>query len=46
MTSYFPSFVGEVGNEALMDPITKEELQKILHYFQKDKNPQPLNKKI
>lgn len=39
MTSFFPIFVNEVDNEILLEDVSKEELQTILHTFQKDKSP-------
>jgi hypothetical protein len=33
MTSYFPIFVDEATNERLMEEISNEELQEVLHSF-------------
>jgi hypothetical protein len=39
MALFFPSFVDEEDNRALMDEVTEDELKEFLHSFQKDKIP-------
>jgi hypothetical protein len=39
VASIFPRFVDQVQKDSLMEKVTKEELQKTLHNFQKDKIP-------
>jgi hypothetical protein len=38
---YFPSFVFEDDNASLMEVFSKDELQVVIHCFQKDKNLRP-----
>jgi hypothetical protein len=35
----FPMFISPEDNHKLMEEITKEELEKTIHSFQKDKSP-------
>jgi hypothetical protein len=39
VASLFPIFINPEANHKLMEKITREELEKILHSFQKDKSP-------
>lgn len=41
MTSFFPSFVNNEENERIMDEVSKDELQEVIHSFQKDKSHEP-----
>jgi hypothetical protein len=41
MATFFLSFVFKEDNENLMENISKERLQEVLHSFQKDKSPRP-----
>jgi hypothetical protein len=41
MTQSFPSFVIDDENQHLMEDVSKEELQVVLHSFQKDKSHSP-----
>lgn len=43
ITSYFPRFVEDEDNTSLLEEVTKEELQSVLHSFQKDKIPRQSN---
>lgn len=38
---YFPSFVSEDDNASLVEVFSKDELQVVIHCFQKDKNLRP-----
>jgi hypothetical protein len=38
---FFPRFVDEEDNRALMEEVTEDELKEVLHSFQKDKIPGP-----
>jgi len=38
---YFPRFVEERDNRALMEEVTKEEVKEVLHRFQKYKSLEP-----
>jgi hypothetical protein len=39
--SIFPRFISPKDNLSLVAEVTKEELEKIIHSFQKDKSPGP-----
>jgi len=39
MTTFFPSFVNDMSNESLMEVVAKEDLQVVLHSFQKNRSP-------
>eukprot|EP01018_Ginkgo_biloba_P003770 Gb_15008 [translate_table: standard] len=39
MTSFFPSLVSEEDNASLLEEVSKDELQTVLHSFQKGKSP-------
>jgi hypothetical protein len=41
MTLFFPGFVGEEENWALMEEVLEEELRGVLYIFQKYKSPGP-----
>ena len=41
ITQYFPSFVNDEDNNAPMEEVLEEELNEVLHSFQKDKSLRP-----
>jgi hypothetical protein len=41
MTTYFPSSVEEGDNVRLLEEVSKDKLQKVMHSFQKDKSHGP-----
>jgi hypothetical protein len=42
MAQFFPRFVNEEENRALMEEVTEVELQEVLYSFQKNKIPGPM----
>eukprot|EP00253_Pinus_taeda_P019452 PITA_19452 len=40
-TQFFPRFIEEEGNDSIMAPVSKEEVEDILKSMQKDKSPGP-----
>jgi len=41
VTQFFPRFIEEEGNDSIMEPVSKEEVEDILKLMQKDKIPNP-----
>jgi len=41
ITQYFPRFVNDEDNNALMEEVLEEELKEFLHSLQKDKSLRP-----
>ena len=41
VAQFFPRFIEEEGNDSIMAPVTKEEVEDILKLMQKDKSPGP-----
>lgn len=41
VAQFFPRFIEEEGNDSIMAPVTKEEVEDILKSMQKEKSPGP-----